>query len=174
MTTLACKGWGVKQTVLITNKKVTRSPLDIAQDFERKLSSHFEQIVNSRLEQHTHLHRLQECYEWIQQQCSTSPDLAVESLVTLLSSILTWTNMRRVFDKELHTVVYKQQRAAIRAELGALRVRDADGKRQYIASNLLSYAFAQRALRDLREHTSRWTDSIKETQPRALRGRAGR
>ena len=93
---------------------------------------------------------LAECAGWVQKQCSDLADLATEDLAAVLAYIQGWLDMRRVSEQELHKAAYKQARGAIRAELGALRVRDADGKVHPIASNVLSYAFTQHALRDLR------------------------
>ena len=167
--------WKVQQSVRIgTGKKqLQRPPLEIAQDFEEKVSSKANRILNSDPKAHAHWHHLQECYDWVQRQCDALPDLATEDLAALLSYIRSWMDMRRVSDKELQKVAYKQQRAAIRAELGALRVRDAEAKLHYIDSDLLKYAFTQYALRDLRANTGLWTDSIKCTQPRGLQGRTG-
>ena len=44
----------------------------------------------------------------------------------------------------------------MRAELGALHVRDVGRGLHLIASDLSSYAFTQHALRDLRAHARHW------------------
>ena len=60
---------------------------------------------------------------------------------------------------------YAKHRKAIREEIpGILRQQDIE---------LLSYAFTQHALRELRAHTSMWTAALKANAPAALVGRRG-
>jgi hypothetical protein len=47
------------------------------------------------------------------------------------------------------------------------------GKTRILLFELLSYAFTQHALRELRAHTSMWTEALRANSPLGLLGRAG-
>ena len=68
---------------------------------------------------------------------------------------------------------YTEHRRAITTELGAWRLRSSTGARFRVPPQICSYAFTQHVLRELRAHTSLWTETVKATQPRGMLARPG-
>ena len=62
---------------------------------------------------------------------------------------------------------------AMQAELIALRARKPNGEHFYLSQDLALYAFYQHVLRNLRAHTSSWSETLRSTAPSEMKGRAG-
>ena len=131
------------------------------------------ELLNGSVEKHARWQILQDCADWAQQQCRAAPsELENESLTAVLSGIHVWLAMPRTTEWELRKQNYTQHRKAICEEVTAF-VRNLNDMRIRRPLEIRCYAFTQHALRELRAHTSRWTDARKATQPTGLLGRAG-
>ena len=86
----------------------------------------------------------------------------------MLSGIRAWLEMRSYTIWELRKEIYAPQRRAISEEIsGTLQ------NIRKLPHEIRSYALTQHAVRELRAHTSMWTDARKADAPLPLLGRAG-
>ena len=104
-------------------KQEKRRPSDIAADLEKTLVLKVTELLNSSVQNYAHWLILEECTEWVQQQCTAAPgELENEALTAVLSGIHSW------LEKSRHSggkeKIANEYRSAMRDELGALRFRN--------------------------------------------------
>ena len=120
------------------NKK-KRSSVDIAQDLETNLMLEATELLNNSGEKHAHWQILTKCFTWVQEQCTKAPsEMENKALTALLSDIQSWLEMRRATHWNIRKACYRQQRKAIKAELGALNVRNVNGTISPVAPEISS------------------------------------
>lgn len=95
-----------------------------------------------------------------------------KALTTVRSGIHSWLEMRRPTRRPFGKQSYTEQRKAIKAELGAFHFRIPNCIMLQVAPEVRNYAFTHHVSRELRAHTSMWTNALKATQPGCLLGRA--
>ena len=104
-------------------KQEKRRPSDIAAYLEKTLVLEATELLNASVQKHAHWLILEDCADWVQQQCAAAPgELENEALTAVLSGIHSWLEKSRHWGGK--EKIANEYRSAMREELGALRFHD--------------------------------------------------
>ena len=156
--------WHIRTRGRQEHKQEEKQILQVANELENLLTVKATEALKGDAGQHAHWLHLCECTEWVKEQWRPMPrNLENEALSQVLSDIRSWLEMPRYTHHELRKNQHAKHRQALSQEIAV----------HSVPLELVTYAFTQHALRQLRAHISTWTDTIKAHAPTGLLGRAG-
>jgi hypothetical protein len=151
----ACAAFSVKRF-----EARRRTPADLAGELKERLLEEAAVLLGYR-ETPVWKTALEACVTWVKQHRDEDDNEALKSILVLSEEVLLSPTCN----------VVSLVKPAMKAELLALNPRIPNGTQGNLNPDLASYAFAQHATRDLRAHTSSWTETLRNTAPSQLRGR---
>ena len=152
----ACAAFSVMRTV----DRQKRKPADLAGELKERLLEEAAVLLGYR-ETPAWKTALEACVIWVKQHRDEDDNEALKSILVLSEEVLRSPTCN----------VPSHVKPAMKAELLPLRPQIPNGTQGNLSPDLASYAFAQHATRDLRAHTSSWTETLRNTAPSQLRGR---
>jgi len=170
-----CGQLGVAQQLDAAHGRKRREPVDLAEDVEVKLLEEAAELLGYGTK--AWKAALSACGAWVKHHRDEDDNQALTSILALSDKILCIPSQRIPMSDLKHTM---------HEELLALRYRHpnearapcaSEGKQSntqaYLGLDLAVYAFTQHVLRELRAHTSSWTETLRRNAPAELEGRAG-